>query len=209
MSSSTAISFGILVSLVFAGPCLAQTDSAIDQQVKSDEQTLSAEQQQLADYQKQAKWYDQFAQQRLSNAAAERAEVEKRLKAITEAQVKAAQKNPKSPIAQEITALQAWLNDESAKRRQIEQTRERWRTAIETELAKVQQTKYQKDVDTASQQHQQELAKEDAARKADNPKPAPPQVQQNTILMPGWETGTGSIPVIEQGLPGSQGAKGQ
>jgi len=196
--------------MLAVSPCLAQSDSsALGKQVQADKQTLSDEKQKLDDYQKQAKWYDQFAQQRLTNASAERTEVEKRLKEISEAQSASSKKNPKSPVAQEIKALQGWLADEAAKRKQIEQTRERWRSAVETETAKIQQTKYEKDVDTASLQHQKDIDKGNAERKAENPKAAPPQVQQNTVLMPGWEQGTGAIPIIEQGMPGAQGAKGQ
>jgi hypothetical protein len=196
--------------MLAVSPCLAQDgSSALDKQVQSDKQTLSDERQKLDDYQKQAKWYDQFAQQRLTNANAERAEVEKRLKEISDAQSASSKKNPKSPVAMEIKALQGWLNDEAAKRKQIEQTRERWRSAVEAETAKIQQTKYEKDVDTASLQHQKDIDKANAERKAENPKKPPLQVQQNTVLMPGWEQGTGTIPIIEQAENGEQGAKGK
>ncbi|MBX9721937.1 MAG: hypothetical protein K2X81_11120, partial [Candidatus Obscuribacterales bacterium] len=129
-------------------------------------------------------------------AAAERAEVEKRLMGLEAADAANPKKNPKSTVAQEITALKGWLSDEAAKRKQIEIAKERWQTAIENAQAKTKQTSYQIDVDKASVLHQNEINKERAEIQAENPRPAPPQIQQNTVLMPGWETETGTVPVL-------------
>lgn len=193
MSSLLKVSGWVFLSLaITAAPCLAgDAEDKLQQQVQADQAALTEEQQKLADYQAQAKWYDQFAKQRLDNAAAERAEVTKRLQAL--GATKAA---PKSHVAQEIEALKAWLADEDQKRRQIETTREKWRAAVADMQSKISQTKYQKDADTASLEHQKELDKEKAARTAEDPKPAPPQVKQNTVLMPGFETGEGTIPTM-------------
>ncbi|MBX9688124.1 MAG: hypothetical protein K2X27_15560 [Candidatus Obscuribacterales bacterium] len=200
MSSMKFIRSAILLSVaVTVAPCMAQSDNnspaeeKLEQQVKADTQALTDEQKQLADYQQQAKWYEQFAQQRLKNATAERAEVEKRLQGL---ELNPSAKNPKSTIAQEVNSLKAWLADETSKRRQIESTRERWRTAIEGLQSKISQTKYQTDADKASLEHQKEIDKENASRQAENPKPAAPQIQQNTVLMPGWEEDQGTIPTL-------------
>ena len=198
MSSLLKVSGWVFLSLALtAVPCFAgDAEEKLEQQVKSDSAELSDEQQKLADYQAQAKWYDQFAKQRLDNATAERNEVQKRLTALQAMVAKSGKLAPKSHVAQEMDALKAWLNDEDSKRRQIESTREKWRTAVEAMQSKISQTKYQKDADTASLQHQQELDKEAAARSSENPKPAPPQVQQNTVLMPGFETTEGTVPTL-------------
>lgn len=197
MSALLTKSAGILMSLALTvAPCLAQSDAAdkLDQQVKSDASTLTAEQQQLADYQQQAKWYDDFAVKRLQHADIERTEVQNRLKIVQANLAKRPDKNPKSPANQELASLTGWLKEEASKRSQIEATREKWKAAIEGTQSKISQTKYQKDVDTASLQHQQEQDKENAARSAENPKPAPPQIKQNTILLPGFEAEQGTIP---------------
>jgi hypothetical protein len=198
MSSLLTISAGILMSLALSiTPCLAQdAASSADQQLKADTKELTDEQQQVADLQAQAKWFNDFTAKRLANAAAERAEVEKRLKGLEAADAANPKRNPKSTVAQEIAALKGWLSDEAAKRKQIEIAKERWQSAIENAQAKTKQTSYQIDVDKASVLHQNEINKERAEIQAENPRPAPPQIQQNTVLMPGWETETGNIPVL-------------
>ncbi len=205
MSSLLTKSTLVLLSLALSiSSCLAEDSqdddddgpaAKLDQQVKSDADALSQDQKELSEYQQQAKWYEEFAQKRLEHAAIEKAHVEKRLKELDELQ-KQNPKNDKSARSQEITALKAWLTEEAAKRQQIETTRARWKAAVESALSKTQQAKYKMDVDKASAEHQKELDKENAARKAENPKPAPPQIQQNTILVPGMETETGTIPVL-------------
>lgn len=206
MSSLQTLSLGILLSMcVGLLPAVAQDEPSdavkkLEQQVNTDTKELSDEEKKLADYQEQAKWYEQFAQKRLQNADAEKQEVEKRLKLLEIAEAKKTKKDPKSASAQEITALKGWLEEEAAKRRQIEATRERWKAAIQALSSKESQTKYQIDADKASLEHQKEIEKEKAARDAENPKPAPPQVQQNTVLMPGWEQGSGTIPEIKPGF---------
>ena len=202
MSSVKTIGSAVLLSLLFAsGPTWAQTESSPtdqkqEQQIKQDVSAVSEQQQKLADYQQQAQWYERFAQKRLLNAKEERAEVELRLKQLESMQAKNAVKNPKSTISQEIETLKNWLTEEESKRKQIENTRARWHAAIEGLQSQVSQTKYETDADKAALEHQQKLEKENAARQADNPKPAPPQIQQNTILMPGWETEQGNIPTL-------------
>jgi len=206
MSPLQTVSLGILLSLTLGlSPALAQDEPSdavkkLEQQVNTDTKELSDEEKQLADYQAQAKWYEQFAQKRLQNANAEKLEVENRLKILETAEAKKTKKDPKSPAAQEIAALKGWLDEEASKRRQIEATRERWKAAIQSLSSKESQTKYQIDADKASLEHQKEIDKEKAAREAENPKPAPPQVQQNTVLMPGWEQGSGTIPEIKPGF---------
>lgn len=203
MSSLKTLSAAILISLAFSiAPSFADDDGPspaeqqAEQQVKSDTDTLTAEQAQLLNYQQQAKWYEQFAQKRLQHADAEKAVVENRLRTLETWQVKNPKADPKGNIAHEVKALRAWLSDEAAKRKQIELTRERWKTAIENTTSQTQQTKYQLDVDQANVEKQKQLDKVKANIQAENPKPAPPQVQQNTILIPGWETEQGNIPLL-------------
>lgn len=202
MSRFHTKAFGVVLSLAMGVlPCLADADAPtaadkLENQVKADDAALSEEQQQLQDYQEQADWYEQFAKKRLEHANIEKQEVEKRLKALEQALAKKPDKNPKSPANHELASLKAWLEDEVAKRRQIETTRERWRAAIASVKSKMAQTKYQKDADAASLEHQKDLDKQEAARRADDPKPKPPQIQQNTILMPGYETTEGNIPSL-------------
>lgn len=194
-----------LISLALTiSPAFCQTDSGdkpeaekkLEDQLKSDSDKLSHDKDQLEDYKAQAAWYEEFAKQRLANASAERLEVEKRLKLREAALAKLVKKDPKNHIVQEVEALKAWLADETAKRRQIESTRDRWRAAVQNLQGKIGQDKYAVDVDSASLEHQKELDKEKAARNAENPKPAPPQIQQNTILLPGFEQEQGNIPTL-------------
>lgn len=203
MSSLQTLSAAILISLAFSiAPSFAdddgpsQAEQQAEQQVKADTDTLTAEQAQLLNYQQQAKWYEQFAQKRLQHADVEKAVVENRLRTLETWQVKNPKADPKGTVAHEVKALRAWLNDEAAKRKQIELTRERWKTAIENTTSQTQQTKYQLDVDQANVDKQKQLDKVKANIQAENPKPAPPQVQQNTILIPGWETEQGNIPLL-------------
>lgn len=199
MSALIKKSAVILLSLAFSAiPAFADSAATdkLDQQVKSDAAELTEEQKQLADYQAQAKWYDDFAQKRLQHADVERKEVEARLKAVEEKLAKQPDKNPKSPANVELASLKGWLADESSKRNAIEATRAKWKAAVEAEQAKISQTKYQKDVDTASLNFQKEQDKEKTTRAAENPKPAPIEVKQNTILLPGYETEQGTVPSL-------------
>lgn len=202
LSKNAALTMLISMSL-FASAAQAQVvdddsksaeEKKLEQQVKTDSSTLTEEQKQLEEYKKQAAWYEDFAKKRLEHASIERQEVEKRLKVQEEALAKLVKKDPKNHIVMEVEALKGWLADEAAKRKQIESTRDRWRAAVQNMQSKISQAKYQLDADSASLEHEKELEKEKAAREAENPKPAPPQIKQNTILMPGFEQGEGNIP---------------
>jgi hypothetical protein len=194
LSLLTRRSSGLLLSLaVSITPCLAQDMDQTDKQLKSDSQELSADQQELSSFKNQAKWYDTFAKQRLTNAAAERQEVEKRLKLLEEANAANPKKDAKSNMSQEIEVLKGWLASEEATRDKIERTRAQWHAAVEAQASKTNEASYQVDVDKAAEAHKNEIAKEKAEIQAENPKPKPPQVQQNTVLMPGWETEQGNL----------------
>ncbi|MBX9567854.1 MAG: hypothetical protein K2X77_03125 [Candidatus Obscuribacterales bacterium] len=207
MSSLLKNSAGVLLSLaLMLSPGVAQADDDDDStsaatkdaqsQVQKDKDELSAEQDQLQHYQEQAKFYDDFAAKRLEHNTVLRKQVEQRLQAMQVAQKKKENAGNKH-IAQEIEHLQAWLNDEAAKRKQIDQMRERWRTAVEMQTVKIQNTKYQTDVDKASLNRQQNIDKTNAAIQAENPKPkaAPVQGAPN-VLVPGFEEYQGTIPVL-------------
>lgn len=212
MSSLKKNSAGVLLSLaLILSPCVAQADDDDDNtssatksaqdQVQKDTDELSAEQDQLKHYQEQAKFYDDFAAKRLEQNVVLRKQVEQRLQAMQVAQKKKENASNKH-IAQEIEHLQGWLNDEASKRKQIEQMRERWRTAVEMQTVKIQNTKYQSDVDKASLQHQQNIDKTNAAIQSENPKPKPAPVQgAPNVLSPGWEENQGTIPLL-LGRPG-------
>lgn len=206
MSSLLNKSGGLLLSLaLMLSPCVALADDDDDtsnatkdaqSQVQKDKDELSDEQDQLQHYQEQAKFYDDFAAKRLEHNTVLRKQVEKRLQAMQVAQKKKENAGNKH-IAQEISHLQAWLNDEASKRRQIEQMRERWRTAVEMQTVKIQNTKYQSDVDSASLSRQQGIDKTKAAIQAENPKPAATPVQSGpNVLIPGFEEYQGTIPVL-------------
>jgi hypothetical protein len=206
MSSLLKNSAGVLLSLaMMLSPCVAQADDDDDTSaatknaqdtVKKDADELSAEQDQLKHYQDQAKFYDDFAAKRLEHNTVLRKQVEKRLQAMQIAQKKKENAGNKH-ISQEIEHLQAWLNDEASKRKQIDQMRERWRTAVEMQTVKLQNTKYQSDVDKASLKHQQDIDKTNAAIQSENPKPAATPVQAGpNVLIPGFEEYQGTIPVL-------------
>ena len=190
-----SLALGFVASGNMLGMAQSDATTALDQQVKSDTDELSTEQQTLSNYQEQAKFYDQFAKKRLDHASTLRKDVEKRLRNLEQAKAND-KKASKDLFATEIQHLKTWLADDSAKTKQIEAMRERWRTAIENQTNKIQNTKYQTDVDKASLDHQKTIDKANAQIAADNPPPPKPQVQQTNVLIPGWEEEQANIPVL-------------
>jgi hypothetical protein len=193
---SLVLLFLLCVSGVWSQAAVYSDEEKQEQQVKADETRMSEEQQKLAEYQQQAQFYDRFAQKRLQFAREARVEIEARIKQLEDLQAKGGAKTSKSKLSQEIGALKNWLTAETAGRKQMEEMQARWHAAIENVKSQIAQTKFTTDVDKSSLAHQQEIDKENAARQADNPKPAPPVVQQNTILAPGFESMQGDIPVM-------------